>query len=89
MRQISKLSLKSRFVKILYKKLDKVRKFLYNINRDREREKERKVEMGFFAVILLGLLIWFSETDLGKFMSYIGAVIIGLAIIISLIQFIF
>lgn len=45
--------------------------------------------MGFFAVILLGLLIWFSETDLGKFMSYIGAVIIGLAIIISLIQFIF
>lgn len=54
-----------------------------------KEEKERKVEMGFFAVILLGLLIWFSETDLGKFMSYIGAVIIGLAIIISLIQFIF
>lgn len=45
--------------------------------------------MGFFAVILFGLLIWLSETDWGKCMSYIGAVIIGLAIIISLIQFIF
>lgn len=45
--------------------------------------------MGFFAVILFGLLIWLSETDWGKCMSYIGAVIIGLAIIISLFQFIF
>lgn len=60
------------------------------MKKEKEKEKEKgRLKMGFFAVILLGLLIWFSETDLGKFMSYIGAVIIGLAIIISLIQLIF
>lgn len=59
------------------------------MKKEKEKKKKGRLEMGFFAVILLGLLIWFSETDLGKFMSYIGAVIIGLAIIISLFQFIF
>lgn len=59
------------------------------MKKEKEKKKKGRLEMGFFAVILFGLLIWLSEMDWGKCMSYIGAAIMGLAIIISLFQFIF
>lgn len=45
--------------------------------------------MGFIALLLFGFLWWLSETDFGKVLTFIGGIIVGLAVIIAIFQYIF
>lgn len=46
--------------------MDKVRKFLYNINRERERERERKRERKVKNGILCGYFVWIVDLAFGN-----------------------
>ena len=43
--------------------------------------------MGFLAIIILAALLWFSDTKLGKALSYFGGVILIIAVIIVFFQY--
>ena len=43
--------------------------------------------MGFLAIILLVALLWFSDTKLGKALSYFGGVILIIAVIMVFFQY--
>lgn len=43
--------------------------------------------MGFLAIIILAVLLWFSETKLGKLLTFIGGIIVAIAIITVFFQY--
>lgn len=43
--------------------------------------------MGFLAIIILAALLWFSDTKLGKVLSYFGEAILIIAVIIVFFQY--
>ena len=43
--------------------------------------------MGLLAIIILAALLWFSDTKLGKALSYFGGVILIIAVIIVFFQY--
>lgn len=43
--------------------------------------------MGFLATIILAVLLWFSDTKLGKALSYFGGAILIIAVIIVFFQY--
>lgn len=43
--------------------------------------------MGFLAIIILAVLLWFSDTKLGKALSYFGGIILIIAVVMVFFQY--
>lgn len=43
--------------------------------------------MGFLALVIFVFLLWFSETKLGKLLTFIGGIIVAIAIITVFFQY--